>query len=287
MTVPWQAKIIAKIILTRLPFQYSFWKKIGIFNHGSMDDSDYAINVFNKHLKKTNMLSKLKGKVVLELGPGDSIATALLCYANGCRAILVDSGNYVKKELDSYTTLIKKLKIAGLPVPDISKSKNIDDILESCNAKYYTNGLQDLKKIDSSSVHFIFSQAVLEHIRKKEFVDTIIETKRILKPNGICSHEIDLRDHLNESLNNLRFSEKLWESNFFAKSGFYTNRIQFKQMIRIFEKQGFDVNLLNVKKWNKLPINENSLDTLFVNIELEEDLLVKVFEVFLTHKKEI
>jgi len=58
-------------------------------------------------------------------------------------------------------------------------------------------------------------------------------------------------------------------------------------MIRIFEKQGFDVNLLNVKKWNKLPINENSLDTLFVNIELEEDLLVKVFEVFLTHKKEI
>jgi len=47
----------------------------------------------------------------------------------------------------------------------------------------------------------------LEHIRKKEFVDTIIETKRILKPNGICSHEIDLRDHLNESLNNLRFSE--------------------------------------------------------------------------------
>jgi len=58
-------------------------------------------------------------------------------------------------------------------------------------------------------------------------------------------------------------------------------------MIRIFEKEGFDVNLLNVKKWNKLPINENSLDTLFVNIELEEDLLVKVFEVFLTHKKEI
>ena len=58
-------------------------------------------------------------------------------------------------------------------------------------------------------------------------------------------------------------------------------------MIRIFEKQGFDVNLLNIKKWNKLPINENSLDTLFVNIELEEDLLVKVFEVYLTNKKEI
>jgi len=146
MTVPWQAKIIAKIILARLPFQYSFWKKIGIFKHGSMDNSDYAINVFNKHLKKTNMHGKLKGKVVLELGVGDSIATALLCYANECRAILVDSGNYVTKDLGSYTTLIKKLKIAGLPVPDISKSKNIDDILESCNAQYYTNGLQDLKK---------------------------------------------------------------------------------------------------------------------------------------------
>jgi hypothetical protein len=30
-------------------------------------------------------------------------------------------------------------------------------------------------------------------------------------------------------LNNLRFSERIWESEFMAKSGFYTNRIPLGQ----------------------------------------------------------
>ena len=55
----------------------------------------------------------------------------------------------------------------------------------------------------------------------------------------MISHQIDLRDHLGGGLNNLRFSDSLWESNFFVKSGFYTNRISFDKMISIFENISF------------------------------------------------
>lgn len=62
-----------------------------------------------------------------------------------------------------------------------------------------------------------------------------------LKQNGLISSRIDIRDHIEHSLNNLRFSNKMWESNFMKNSGFYTNRIRYFQMLDIFNKTGFNV----------------------------------------------
>ena len=55
----------------------------------------------------------------------------------------------------------------------------------------------------------IWSQAVLEHLKKSEFLEIMIELRRIIKDDGICSHKIDLKDHLYTSLNKIRFSEKI------------------------------------------------------------------------------
>ena len=73
------------------------------------------------------------------------------------------------------------------------------------------------------------------------------ELFRILKPNGVCSHRVDLRDCLDGGLNNLRFSEARWEDALFRKSGFYTNRIRFREMVEIFEQAGFKCTLLRVR----------------------------------------
>ena len=82
---------------------------------------------------------------------------------------------------------------------------------------------------------------------------------RILKPNGVISHNINYKDHLNESLNNLRFSEKIWESDFFAYSGFYTNRVPAIEMHRFFKKAGFNLVYENFGKWNKLPLSRRKI----------------------------
>lgn len=42
---------------------------------------------------------------------------------------------------------------------------------------------------------FFFRNAVLEHIRLKEFLLQVLEMKRVLKPEGVASHQIDFRDH--------------------------------------------------------------------------------------------
>jgi len=46
----------------------------------------------------------------------------------------------------------------------------------------------------------------------------------------MCSHRVDLRDHFGSALNNLRFSDKKWELDWIANSGFYTNRIRLQEM---------------------------------------------------------
>jgi hypothetical protein len=123
---------------------------------------------------------------------------------------------------------------------------------------------------------------VLEHIRRGEFLDTQRELARILRRDGVCSHRVDLRDHLGGGLNNLRLPGRVWESQFFAASGFYTNRIQFGAMCRIFEQSGFTVQVEDVEKWDRLPIARRELAKEFRDLS-DSELNVSGFHVVLRH----
>ena len=275
--LPWWLKILSKIILSRFPLSYSFWQSIGLFRHGKMDAANYALKVFKSHLIKSN-INSLTGKTVLELGPGDSIATAIIAHSYGAKSILLDVGKFAKINNNSYFSLIKKLKDDGKITINIDKNEKIEQILSKSDSTYLTNGLDDLKKIRTNSVDFMFSQAVLEHIRLKDFRRTIEELYRILKKDGVGSHQIDLRDHLNENLNNLRFSKKIWESDLFSKSGFYTNRISYDRMINIFKDTNFNIDVKNIARWKTLPIKIHKINKIFAKTP-EDILRIKVFDV--------
>jgi SAM-dependent methyltransferase len=280
MQIPWWAKIGAKLVLSRLPFAYVVWQRLGVFRHGQMDSCDYALRIFHTHVANAGLQDRLGGKTVLELGPGDSISTAIIAAAYGARAILVDSGNYVRADVAPYRELQRVLAEKGLPAPSVDDRADVAAILDRCGARYLTQGLQSLAQVETASVDMIFSHAVLEHVRRREFLQTMQECRRILKPGGVCSHQVDLRDHLGGALNNLRFSDQLWESEFFARSGFYTNRISFGQMPSLFSQAGFSVELSDVRRWSSLPTPRRRLAPQFRQVP-DEDLLVSGFEVLL------
>ena len=280
ISIPWWVKIGAKIILSRLPLAYSIWQKLGLFRHGKMDQSAYVISVFNAHGEWVGLKSHLKNRVILELGPGDSIATAIVAACYGAKTILIDSGEYISKDIDFYISLAEDLRKLGHEPPDLSAIKNIGDILDLCEASYYSEGLVSLKEIPQDSVDLIFSQAVLEHIREHEFLETMLECKRVLKITGRASHRIDLKDHLGGGLNNLRFSKRVWESDFFVNSGFYTNRIRFSKMINLMREAGFEILSSHVNRWDTIPIERSKLVADFVQ-ESDDNLLIKEFNVVL------
>ena len=88
------------------------------------------------------------------------------------------------------------------------------------------------------------------------------------------SHVVDFKDHLGGGMNNLRFSSKIWEQDWFASnSGFYTNRIRLSEIIKIAEEVGFDVSIKSLTKWDPKEIKGQFVAQEFKNLSVD-DLIV-------------
>ena len=279
--VPWPLKVAVKVVLSRLPLKNSFWKRVGIFVHGRMDKPEYAYEIFCKHFVRYSSMRPDGKAVSLELGPGDSLFSAIIAHALGCAGtFLLDVGNYALKDLSIYREMETFLQKKGFPIPKPDESPGLEGLLKVYSAKYLVEGLRSLRGIPNASVDFIWSQHVLEHVRKAEFFDLMVELRRVLRPGGMCSHAVDLKDHMGFALNNLRFPESLWESDFVARSGFYTNRIRFPEMLHLFERAGFRPAVVSVNRWDRLPTPKGKLAKEFQSVS-EADLRVSEFEVVL------
>ena len=77
----WALKIAAKLLVARLPVPYAFWKSVGVFRHGRMDAADYPLKIFKLHLQRAYPQGLPPRSAILELGPGDSIASAVIACA--------------------------------------------------------------------------------------------------------------------------------------------------------------------------------------------------------------
>ncbi len=82
----------------------------------------------------------LEGKTLLEIGPGDSIATVIIAYAYGAKAILVDFESYAKNTPETYRALCNLLNSRDLRVPDLSQLHSIDESFVTCDGRYITEG---------------------------------------------------------------------------------------------------------------------------------------------------
>ena len=277
--IPWWLKIIIKSILSRIPINYSFWRSV-LFKHGEMTNPKYAYDVFRYHFLKAK--EYLPDKYTLcELGPGDSVSTAMVAPCFGSyKTYLIDVGNFAIKDIAAYKILYDFLNNKDLTGVKFDDSFGFSELLVNNNSCYLTKGIGSLKQIKNNSVDFVFSQATLEHIALRDFIKVQQEIHRIIKSSGIVSHNIDLRDHLDGGLNNLRFSEQIWESDLMAKSGFYTNRIRYSQMLNIFKQTGFNVEETIIETWDKLPISRSKLSPAFKKLS-DEELHISVFYVLL------
>lgn len=281
----WVFKIVTKVVLSRLPVPYAWWQSIGLFRHGRMDHAEYALKIFRLHSSRAYPEGLPAGAVLLELGPGDSIASAIIAAAHGVSKIwLIDAGDFARKDVYFYRMLALDLAGCGLAVPDLTQAITFDDILNACNAKYLTKGLGSLREVPDNSVDFIWSHSVLEHVRKHQLADTLVDLLRVLKPGAYTSHNIDFQDHLAGALNNLRFSERLWESSFFANSGFYTNRIPALVMHEKFRQANFEMIQEQFGRWPFLPTPREVLSLEFLAYG-DEDLINRTSHALLRKKE--
>lgn len=253
-----------------------------MFKHGEMDNVHYAHKVFKLHADRAFTSGLPDDFVALELGPGDSLLSGLIAKSYGAsRVYLCDAGNYASKDVELYKEAAKVLRADyGLAPPDIQNIKTIDEYYKICGIEYVSNGLQGLKDIPGNSIDLIWSHSVVEHIRKKEFEDTMLQLSRIIKPEGLISHNVDLQDHLERKLNNLRFSDKFWENDFVANAGFYTNRLGYEAALKLMQDAGQVVLKAERGCWDRLPTPKSKMWQPFQ--EIPDDVLrVRTYSVLL------
>lgn len=281
-TVPWWEKIAAKLILSRLPVKYKVWKQLRLFEYGEMEEPTYAHGVFRKHFDPVRSRRGLEGFVGLELGPGDSLLSAVVARAYGASAYhLVDVGPFAQADVSRYHAMARFLSDRGLPTIDMKNLRSVDAILAACGSTYATSGLSSLHAMPDKSVDFIWSHTVLQNVRRAEFLETLRQLRRLLRTDGISSHWIDLQDCLGGALNNLRFRESVWESSLMSGSGFYTNRIRYSEMLALFKEAGFVADVINIKRWDRLPTTRSKLWGDFKHLS-DEELCVRCYHVILT-----
>lgn len=275
--MPWRLKIAAKVVLSRLPVNYHSWAKLGAFRHGKMNQLAYPGKLFDMHAGAARRHgARIEGGTVLEMGTGDSVAAALIARKNGVeRTYLIDVGDFATRDMDFYRAYAVHI---GLELP---VGATYEQMLASVNGVQLTDGLAAWLRIPDGSLDFVWSHSTIEHVRKGEFGATFAAMFNAMRPGGIASHSIHLKDHLGGALNNLRFSEKVWEAEWFAsRSGFYTNRLRPSELIALFEDAGFEVIFREMGVWKSLPTSRSALDPHFRDMS-DEDLLATGMHVLL------
>lgn len=288
-SVPWWLRIVVKVVLARLPIPYAFWKSLRLFELGDMDQPQRALDTFLEHAETAHVLdtkSDLPRLMigagdfgVLELGPGDALFAAVIARSLGAsRTWLVDAGPFATTDMAAYVRLFDLLRRNGLVLPFENDPLALAEVLKNCNAQYLPEGVRSLALVPSASVDFCFSNAVLEHIPRGDFAKLADELFRITKPGGVAVHRVDMKDHLGGALNNLRFSEAIWESALFRNSGFYTNRIRLGEMVAHFEQAGYECTIPRVVRWVRLPTPRAKMDPAFRELR-DAELLVSGFDI--------
>lgn len=74
-----------------------------MFRHGKMIEASYSRGIFQSHMASIAAHTRSHPNSLLELGPGDSVATAIWARAQSIhRTTLVDAGRFVTSEVDNW-----------------------------------------------------------------------------------------------------------------------------------------------------------------------------------------
>lgn len=149
-------------------------------------------------------------------------------------------------------------------------------MLRETNIHYFSRTDARSTPLQSQSIDYYTSVAVLEHIPPAVLRDIWQETHRLLRPDGLAFHWFDPKDHFAVSdpsitaINFLQFDDATWHR--YAGNRFmYHNRLRVDDYIAMLEQAGFTV----VDLYRKL--DERSLAALEAGFQVHAQFADKSF----------
>lgn len=219
-------------------------------------DTRYAIQVFTSYIQPLpGGVEALRGKTVVELGPGNNLATCLCMAAFGAKPYAVD--RFSVPWSDAYhSKLYASVRDELLRQFPSASAAPFDLCLEfrrhTPPAVWQLPCPAEAMMLPDASVDLTMSCAVLEHVYDAALAS--LELARVTRAGGYAIHQVDFRDHRDFSrpleyllLGRAEFS-KLFDS-CHAECG---NRIRPKELSTFFQKAGFAIEQIT-GNWHPEP----------------------------------
>lgn len=220
-----------------------------------MYDPAHVVEVLRRHLSQlTAHGGSLTRRRILELGPGNSLGQSVLLVLLGAeRVVAVDVRRYATERTGRgvYRQLVDGLEgwiTSGDLASEIEpgeRAGRANELLPAGATFPRLDGRLDYRILDSpalpletGTIDFAYSESVLEHVADPGALYR--ELARVMRPGGICSHVIDLRDHHHpDPLDFLRYGDRLW-SWMQGRSAGFTNRLRESDHLALIERAGFE-----------------------------------------------
>jgi SAM-dependent methyltransferase len=177
---------------------------------------DYVTRVVNDYLAIAGWsAADLRGKRILEVGPGDNLGVALLMASAGAaRVVCLDRFNSVRDEDRNRAVYRHLAEAARSDFGDVRSLLDQNGSLCAPNVELRTDVAieQAADLLPAGSFDVILSRAVLEHVYDLRAAWRSMDA--LLAGDGIMLHKVDFRNHgMYDTLHPLRFlgvPESLW-----------------------------------------------------------------------------
>jgi SAM-dependent methyltransferase len=188
-----------------------------------------------------------------EFGPGwDFVIALTYCALGVAQQTLVDVARVARLELINDTVakfdrlrddlaeeIERPLQPLGLSIG------SLDELQERFGITYLAPRDARATGLPNASVDFVSSSVTLEHVPKGDVGPLLKECRRILRPDGVMSCTIDMKDHFApfdrtlSPYNFLRFESRTWR--LLSSPLNHQNRLRYPDYLALFRSAGFDV----------------------------------------------
>jgi SAM-dependent methyltransferase len=226
---------------------------------GEKDEANYPLTVFHQHLTALEPLrGNLLGADVLEIGPGSNLGFGLLALLAGANSVTcldaVPRAHAQKSGMEAlYSALVKTAALypeTYLVAPALLEHArhDPDGLAWQLLERIVYRAPMDIARNDLPDASL---DVVCSHICFEHFTDpagAVAQIARLLRPGGVTSHLIDLRDHRNfdRPLDFLSYSDTLWRLTTSHRPDAVRNRWRASEYRAAFGQHGLELLYLEV-----------------------------------------
>ncbi len=263
----WKTKALLQKLLSHLPWRHQIyhwlrWRFFGTLESGPeahqkrLAWAGQHISYYLRHSGAQELPS-----LILELGTGEFTTIPIALFLCGAEKILtIDIEELFTRpyflamlnslagySFDALSSLLPLLQAERLEMLRFlakhAEKMAISEILAACRIEARVSDARSTGLPDQS-VDLILSNTTLEHIPQRTLAGILNELHRILKPEGIMSHLIDMSDHYEHTDHNitpyhfLQYDPRTWKK--FNSPFIYQNRLRLSDYEQLIEETGFE-----------------------------------------------